>query len=215
MKRLFLMVACVLLLAGPAGALTFDAVQLDDQIGGGIIWTSYVSTIRYLLGVSSTPGGPLLDYVGFYEGVGKLSLSENHVYYLYAGNLVNGSWTEGSSHQLILYTNYGSSQGGDSPGIQVLSFHVVGAPGGAPGTFKPWTYDSQRAINGLSGPIPKLYLGWAHGTADLVGDPTQYYTPPNGMRQPDGKNDIYLVLGIGKNPGNPNPALPSTFLLME
>ena len=50
MKRFLLIVACVLALAPPAGAVTFDFVTFDTT------WTSNPDINRYFLGVNSNPG---------------------------------------------------------------------------------------------------------------------------------------------------------------
>ena len=99
MKRLLLVAACLLVLAGPASAVTFDTIQLDS------LWFTVPGvTIRYALGVSSTPGGPLLPF----DSNGGLSLAEGNVYYLYVDNIVEtlpppgviGDWAPGSAHHL-------------------------------------------------------------------------------------------------------------------
>jgi hypothetical protein len=101
-------------LAGPAsGAVTFDAIELDST------WFTLPGwTIRYALGVSSTPGGPLLPF----GSNGKLSLAEGNVYYLYADNIVEtlpppgviGDWAPGSAHYLKIWTDF-TNLGGPVP----------------------------------------------------------------------------------------------------
>jgi hypothetical protein len=204
MKRLLLVTACVLLLAGPASAVTFDTIQLDS------IWFTVPGvTIRYALGVSSTPGGTLLN------SAGGLSLAEGNVYYLYADNIVEpstviGDWTPGSAHHLHIWTDY-TNLGGASPMIFVQNFSVVGNPG----TLQAWTSGPQTPLNNFVPPVPTIYLGWAQGTANLVGDTSHYYADPNGMWQPDDSSDLYLVMGIGVNPFAPNPIpLPGAVWLL-
>jgi len=209
MKRLLLVAACLLVLAGPASAVTFDTIQLDS------LWFTVPGvTIRYALGVSSTPGGPLLPF----DSNGGLSLAEGNVYYLYVDNIVEtlpppgviGDWAPGSAHHLHIWTNY-TNLGGASPLIFVQNFTVVGSPG----TLQAWTSGPQTTPNGFVSPVPTIYLGWAQGTANKVGDTSHYYDSPYGMWQPDASNDLYLVMGIGVNPFAPKPVpLPAILSLL-
>jgi hypothetical protein len=199
MKRLLLVAACVLLLAGPASAdVNFNWLMIEQYTV--VQWnTDPINTGRYLLGVSKDPGGPLIDVVSNPLEVGQ-------VYYLYAGNLNLGNWTPGSPHEFLILTN-----GWVSPGIWVNAFYAQGTPGTFPqNPSEWWTYTPQVAWNdtspsSLPTSLPTIWLGWAQGTADLVG---QSGTP--GL---DGKPDIYMVLGIGVQPTNPVP-LPPTVLLL-
>jgi hypothetical protein len=196
MKRLLLVIACLVLLAGPAGATTFDFVDL--QTYNVASWITRPDTGRFVLGVSSEPGGPLLGL----NGSGELNplLQEGSVYYLYAGNLNFGNWTPGSWHMLNIFTDYLPSLGGSSPSIRA-DFTVTGTPG----SFSLWNNFANYYQNGIVNP-PSIYLGWAQGTADMVSP---------GAFAPDGVNDIYLVLGIGVQPTLPNPIpLPGAVWLL-
>jgi hypothetical protein len=203
MKRLLLVVACVLILAGPAGAVTFNYLYLENY--PVTQWTTPGGTTRPLLGVSSTPGGPLIDVVSNPLEVGQ-------VYYLYAGDDL-GNWTQGTAHGFLMCTNdYGS------PGIWVNAFYAQGTSGTFPQSLSEWwTYTPQQAWSDpghtLPTPLPTIWLGWAQGTADKVGDLSHYYDDPYGMRQPDGTNDIYLVLGIGVQPTDAVPLSGAVWLL--
>jgi|GEM_PF-3099733 len=196
MKRLLLVAACVLMLAGPAGAITFDFVDL--QTYNVASWITRPDINRFVLGVSSDPGGPLLGL----NSSGELNplLQEGSVYYLYAGNLNFGNWTPGTWHMLNIYTDYLPSLGGVSPFIRA-DFYVTGTPG----SFSLWDNFMTSYHNGIVNQ-PSIYLGWAQGTADMVS--------PNAFA-PDGVNDIYLVLGIGVQPTPPNPVpLPGAVWLL-
>ncbi len=193
MKRLLLVIACVLVLSGPAGAVTtFDFVQLETY--NVVAWTTKPDINRYYLGVSSDPKGTLLGL----DSSGKLNplLEIGSVYYLYAGNLDVNAWQPNSWHMLYHYTDYVNS-GGGSPLIRA-DFYVTGSPG----SFSLWNNFQTYYVNGIVDQ-PSIYLGWAQGTADLVS--------PKAFTG-DGVNDIYLVLGIGVEP-KPVPLPGAVWLL--
>ena len=82
-------------------------------------------------------------------------------------------------------------------------FNITGIPGGTFGLWDPPFVENFDHFN----PLPTIWLGWAQGTADLVGS----------TAAPNGANDIYLVLGINQQPQVPVPPgvpEPSSMFLM-
>jgi hypothetical protein len=208
MKRVFLFVACLLLVAESAGA-TYDFIAVTNW--PSTQWSTNGSPgNRPLLGVSTIPGGPLFGL----DSSGNLNplLSNGNVYYLYAGNLNADGTSPLGDVSIDIYTNYNTA-GGGSPRIYG-GFHFQGT---SPGTFQllpvdpSWYYGSTDPVNL---PLPALYLGWGQGTANLV-SPGAF--APDYVVTVAPFNDIYLVLGIGVQPTAPGPIgapEPATMLLL-
>lgn len=175
MKRYLSVLACLLVCAGWAGAgpLT-TGIQLGIN-GASTTWNWNHPGSGWPLGVSETAGGPLISDP-FEEGV----------YYLYAGN---ERFDIGNVNIQIWATDIDPDT--DLP----VDFHFnttfLNITGTA-GTFGLWEVSYTEDYDGF-GHLPTIWLGWAQGTADLMG-------PGIG---PDGLNDIYLVLGINEEPTAP------------
>jgi hypothetical protein len=164
MKRLIMMFLCIFLLVGSAQAVTIEGMTLyggnGDTFatwgGNGQIWNTFNDGI-WVLGVSSAPGGPLLNAAD--TTISGLAFGN---YYLYAEPT-----SLGNNPQLLVDLS-------DSTIIAAI-FEVAGAPGS--GTVWTWK-EGDSAIT----------LGWALGTADLVG--------AGQSMSPSGIDDDYLQVGI-------------------
>lgn len=187
-----LTVICLLVMTGPpAAAVGLDFVYFTIYPAISL-WDTTASfdgsNQRSALGVSNSPGGPLIS-------LSSSPLAIGNVYYLYAGNLAGALpyLSPGALTTLEIYSNYNSGA------EYYRSYSVVGDPG----KFQLWSPLSSSTSGGLT--ATNIYLGWAQGTADKV---------DSNLFSPGGGNDIYLVLGIGVEPTLPSAVpIPSAMLL--
>jgi hypothetical protein len=194
MKRLFLIVAFVLILAGPAGASSFDGLYLWGM--DYFAWmTNDAGHPYWMLGVSLTSNGNLVQSTASQALPNPLG---DGVYYLYAANQKDN--TLGNQYGFINIRLYQGSEYYEQSFIK---------PADSPGNFALWAagpYTSHKTA-GFSGD-PTIYFGYAQGTADKVG-----YSETN--TGPDTYADYFLVLGVNTQPtastGVPEPA---TMLLL-
>ena len=162
MKRLIMMLLCVFLLAGSAQAVTIEGMSLfggdgatfDTWQSDGQAWSTLSWSTAWVLGVSSSPGGPLLNQAD--TSISGLSVGN---YYLYAEPTYLGN-----NPQLVVYLS-------DNTNIAAI-FNLNGLPDSG----AAWT---------LTAGDESLTLGWALGTADLVGGGKSIV--------PSGDSDFYLI----------------------
>jgi hypothetical protein len=194
MKRLLIVAACVLLLAGPAGATSFDALYLWGSDYNAWM-TNGAGYPNWILGLSLQPEGDLVQSIGSQALPNDLG---DGVYYLYAANqiLANLGSQYGGLVTIRLY------QGSESYTVNFIK-------SGTPGTFDEWGLDPNRPASHTSGFVgtPTIYLGWAQGEADKV----QNLTTNTGAG--DGNLDWYLVLGVNQEPTAAVPLPGAAWLL--
>lgn len=152
-----------------AAIVTISDITLFNSQNPGQIWDTSSPSLHWILGVSNQPNGPLLNAPS--TSVAGIPQGD---YWLFADPLnvpVSPYWNLGLYPQLDVTFSDGSSSS--------ALFQLVGNNGVA----QPWT-----RLNGST----QLSLGWAAGTADLVGT--------WGGIHPDGINDFYMTATIGVAP---------------
>jgi hypothetical protein len=171
MKRLFLLIVCLLLLSGPAGALTIEGITLYGGIvsGGnwysnGQTWDTIPNNGIWAVGVSGTANGALLNQSN--TAITGLDYG-NYWLYSYTTDL-------GANPRLTVKLSDDST------------LEAIFTKSGSSGTENEWSRWSGSLL---------LTLGWAEGTADKVrsGEGT-------GWNIPDGSYDTYLQTGINAVP---------------
>lgn len=177
MKRLIMIFLCVFLLAGSAQAtLTIEGMTLwggtgttffdgsDPWVSNGQIWTTTNSNGWWVLGVSSTPGASLLNSLTPGPTYTTISGLDFGNYYLYAEPT-----DLGSNPQLQVYLSNNLVN-------PIAAIFQLSGPSGVANT---WTQTAGAGV---------ITLGWAAGTADLVGS--------GQSMVPSGANDFYLKAGV-------------------
>ncbi len=180
MKRLLLVVACVLVLAGPAGAngFSFDGLYLwgQDYNAWDTVGGYYPN---WILGVSLQPGGDLVQPPGGRALPGPLG---DGVYYLYAANQIQNNL--GAQYGFITMRLFQGSE----------HYSVNFTRSGVPGEFHLWDQNGNPSPTpGFIG-TPTLYFGYAQGQRDKV------WNLPTNTGAGDGYADWYLVLGVNVKP---------------